>query len=168
MIELLKRVVAKQTHPYYERTTEVANYWSKVVTGKMQDCYIVSYKERETELQKEQRIKLYNPRTKDVAGRSIAIFDKVDNSDPIAETISFPDLSDEVNKSQVLDIDRNISDFKDGSTLKRWLSENYQNKNATDPNAWMVLTYYMGDNGDVKTTADIINSDCVLDYNHNK
>ena len=167
MIELLKRVVAKQTHPYYERTTEVANYWSKVVTGKMQDCYIVSYKERETELQKEQRIKLYNPRTKDVAGRSIAIFDKVDNSDPIAETISFPDLSDEVNKSQVLDIDRNISDFKDGSTLKRWLSENYQNKNATDPNAWMVLTYYMGDNGDVKTTADIINSDCVLDYNHN-
>lgn len=165
MINLIEKALSDHKHPYYGRTNQIASYWYRMVTGTHQDEYIVSYKQRETEGQKEQRIHLYNPRTKDVAGTAISIFDKVDNSDPVAETTLFPDVSEQVNKNQVGEIDRNISDFKDGATLKKWLSENYQNLNATDPNAWIVFTYYM--DGDViKTTADIVPSHSVYDFNY--
>lgn len=165
MIQLLENAINKIKHPYYDRTNEVARYWTSMVTGTYQEEYIVSYKQRETEGQKEQRIHLYNPRTKDVAGSSIAIFDKVDNADPIAETVLFPNDSEQLNKSKVSDIDINISKFKDGESLKKWLSENYQNFNATDPNAWAIFTYYM-DNGVIKTTADIMPSSSIIDFSY--
>lgn len=165
MIQLIEKVLNKHRHAYYDRTNEIASYWYSMVTGTHQEDYIVSYKQRETEGQKQQRIHLYNPRTKDVAGTAISIFDKVDNSDPIAETTVFPDSSDQVNKNQVGEIDRNVSDFKDGTTLKKWLSENYQNLNATDPNAWLVFTYYV-DGETIKTTADIVPSYSVYDFSY--
>ena len=49
----------------------------------------------------------------------------------------------ESNNQRVNDIEKNVSDFKDGRTLKHWLSENYKNNNAIDPNAWIILTPYV-------------------------
>ncbi len=165
MKQIIEKALENQKHEYYDRTCEVAEYWRSMVTGKHQEEYIVSYRERESEAQKEQRIHLYNPRTKDIAGRSIAVFDKVDNSDPAIETIMYEENT-ESNKQRINDIEKNVSDFKDGRTLKHWLSENYKNSNAIDPNAWIILTPYEED-GVTKTTADILPSHSVLDFSYN-
>ncbi len=153
-------------HENYERTVEVANYAYAIVTGTNQEEYVLSYKPRESEEQKDQRFRIYIPNTKAVANRSLAIFDKVDNSDPAYDIVQFNNVNNDTAQELVFDIEKNQSNFANSQTLKTWLSENYKLYNSIDPNAWIIYTIYPNDEGDAMTTADVIRSHSVVDYEY--
>ena len=164
--DLVESLEGKEYHAYYHRTIDICELMYAIVTGTKQEEYVLSYKPRESEYQKEQRYKIYISNTKSVANRALAIFDKVDNSDPAYDIVQFNDLSDDQAQQQVFDIERNQSNFANSQTLKTWLSENYKLYNSIDPNAWIVYSYYVNEFDEIMTTADVIKSENVVDYEY--
>ena len=61
-IQLLGNCVKGYRHKWYLHTVNKAEFYRQIVTGEGQEALIVSYKERETEAQKEQRIMSHSER----------------------------------------------------------------------------------------------------------
>src|SRR5689334_1912778 len=79
----------------YKRTKEVAEFWNKIVTGKDHGEILLSLKPNEDGKSKEQRIRLYNSRTKSVTNKIINQIKEVYRSDNIYNEIYFTEKADD-------------------------------------------------------------------------
>ena len=162
---LLKELVInkdKAYHAHYRRCDEVAKFGRRITTGKNHDEYVLSFKSRETNEQKKQRIKLYIPRTKDVEGRIDAIYEKVHSTRPQENEVR---IDDDAAKEAIA---MNQSNFTDGKTLFAWLNENYKLYNRTDCNAWIILSAEGEAASDTVTSAVVVPTQSVIYRSYNR
>lgn len=132
-IQLLGNCVKGYRHKWYLHTVNKAEFYRQIVTGEGQEALIVSYKERETEAQKEQRIKLTHRASKGVANQIITQFDKVKRVKPSIKVNHNQEAQEQILISQV-------SKFA-GRTLQEYIFDMSKYYNSIDPNAWLILGY---------------------------
>lgn len=78
----------------YERTKEVSDFWTKMITGKNHQDIILALKPGEKQDQKTERVRLYNSRTKFVLNKIITQIQEVYRSDNIFNEIYFTEKHD--------------------------------------------------------------------------
>lgn len=132
-IDLLARCLGGYRHKHYQHTVAKAEFYRQIVTGEGQEALIVSYKERETQAQKEQRIRLTHKASKGVANQILSQFDKVKRVKPTIKVNHPQEAQEEV-------LTRNVSSFA-GRTLQEYIFDMSKYYNSIDPNAWLVLGY---------------------------
>ena len=89
LIGVTVRAIKGHRHEYYQHTVDKANFYHQIVTGLNQDELIVSYKPRENDVQKQQRINLYHGRTKSASNKVLAVFDKVKQVEKTLDRIEY-------------------------------------------------------------------------------
>ena len=116
----LKQVIKGYKHKYYEYTVQLSHFYDQIVTGTGYGELIVNYKPRETDQQKEQRVRITQNRTKSIAGKIEGFFKRVFRADKLAFDISH---TDEAESSK---IGQYTNDYgEDGQTLLTWCEENH-------------------------------------------
>lgn len=143
LLEILKDTVKNNSrHKYYNRTVELAKLYRQWNTGEGQDELIVSLKSRETKEQKEQRIKIYNSRTKFVSEQIQAAFDEVERADNVIDNIYYKNTENEKdNQNKLGEIHERLDKFSDRQDLKEYLHEKIKYFNFYDPNAFLVVDF---------------------------
>lgn len=147
----------------YEHTEKLAEFYEQLVTGQDQKELIVSYKPRETEEQKKQRVRLYHGRTKDVCNRIAAQFDKIATVDHFAD-VSYQN-PDDAAKSKVLSAISLFTD-REPKTLQQYVFDRCKYYNLVDPNAWLIVAYFVDSDGVVKSYPIEFDADDVADYKY--
>ena len=139
-------------HPDKERALYVRDWTGAVFTGKGQDkvkamkpghkdekgnyseeSLLTIYRPRETEIEKDQLVRLHNPFTCVPAGAVASIFDKVRRTDGIEEVIIVEGKEEE--------IAADLKDFYGGMSLKDWCFEAQQMAAFSDPNSFAVFEF---------------------------
>lgn len=124
----------------YQRTKDVAEFWNKIISGKNHDEIILSIKPGEKQDLKQQRIRLYNSRTKSVANKIINQIKEVYRSDNIYNEIYFTEKS-ENNADRVKKIQESLNNFSGKKNVRQWLRDRYLRLNIVDPNAFIVVNF---------------------------
>lgn len=133
-------IMNNRTHKHYDRTVELASLYKKIMTGENQQELIVSYKPRETEDQKEQRINITNTRTKYVSNKIVSVFKRVPRSDVTIDNIYFDGIDDSQQvKIKVDEISASFTNFHKGLSMVDYLTEAFEHYSFYDPNAWMLI-----------------------------
>ena len=138
-----KRVIEGYTHKNYTTVTELSGFYSQIVTGKGYGDLIVNYKPRETDLQKAQRVRITQNRTKSIAGKVEGFFKRVFRADKLKVNVSHPD--DET-AAQITQYTTNYGD--DGQNLLTWSEETALFYNNIDPNAFYWVRHTIADGVD--------------------
>ena len=145
-------------HRDYVRVTELAEFYETVLTGEHYADLIREYKSRETEQQKEQRVKITRVRTKAVAGKIEGFFKRPYRVDKIQLKVTH---SDEAKKNL---LSKHLEDYgQDGETTLSFCEEAALYLNGIDPNAlyWVKHTVVDGEN---EFEPVIFESEKVLDF----
>jgi len=135
LLEKMFATLDGKVHPYYDRVVGKAKFYRQVVTGEHQESLIISYKERETKAQKEQRIKLTFSYTKEVSNQILAQFKKLKKADKVLDRIEYTE-NQEANLSLINSL---LEVFHPSKTLDQYLLNYFIHYNAVDPNAWLVI-----------------------------
>lgn len=118
-------------HPNYNRTVEIADFSKAIMTGQGQDDLIIQYKSRESDAQKQQRIKLTKTLTKYAGNQILKFFKKVRRVDGISKNI-------ETKSSNKSNLERKINNFGPEQSLSDYLFDTLEFYSFYDPNAWIV------------------------------
>lgn len=138
----LREILEKQImtpdlrHKHYKRTCELAEYYKQLMTGECQDALIVSYKQRENDEQKKQRIAITNTRTQYVSNKVLSVFKRVPRSDNVVDNFYYE--NDKGNDDKIKEISERQMKFHNGETLKDYLTEAFEHYIFYDPNAWLI------------------------------
>jgi len=127
-------------HLYYEKKEAIQKWLLSINKGKYQDDWIVAYRDRETQAQKEQRIRVYNSRTPRVANKARSLFNEVHRTDDISEVLEYSGGDETIGKKQSL-IDQS-SNFYGNISAREYLDKMQPKKAFYDPNAWMVVEWH--------------------------
>ena len=136
-IELLFQAIKENKHHRdYDRTVQVANDCRKIMAGDGQKEWILSYKDRETARQKEQRLHITISRTEAEANRYITLTDKISRVDNVIDNIYYENESADRTR-----IDKCIAEFWQGESLGKYLHDFNQYTSFYDPNAWLFINF---------------------------
>ena len=131
MEDVLRKTIEGYTHKDYNYTVDLAKFYSQIVTGEGYGELIVNYKPRESDQQKEQRVRITQNRTKSIAGKIEGFFKRVFRADKLAFDISHQEEDKSALISQYTD------DYgEDGQSLLTWCEESALFYNNIDPNAF--------------------------------
>lgn len=163
LLDKIKACVLGYRHTDYEHTKQKAVFYQQILTGEKQEKLIVSYKERESDAQKEQRIRLYHGRTKDVCNRIAAQIDKVatvEHRSELSYTQPNTAASDKIASA--------VSSYstKEPATLQQYLFAKLKYYTLADPNAWLVNSYLVQQDGTVVSYPIEFKSQNAADYNY--
>lgn len=152
-------------HKHYDHVVKVADFWEKMVTGKNQDEYIVTYRPTETEQQKKQRIRVYKTRTKYLINRVRTQIKKSNRVDYAVDQI-FYNNSEEDNEKKVSDLKVRLENFHADQSVKDYLNDQFLEYNERDPNALLLVNFNEVNSSEQKpsTYPIIIPSSQVNDY----
>lgn len=146
-------IMNNRTHVHYKRTVDLADLYRKIMTGDNQESLIVSYKPRESEAQKEQRIEITNSRTRYVTNKIVSVFKRVPRSDVTTDNIYFDGLDDsEQVKMKVGEIQSRFKNFHKGTSMTDYLTEAFEHYSFYDPNAWLLIEIKTDPDGKSKPT----------------
>ncbi len=137
---LLDTVQNDKKHKHYPRTVDYAKFCYQIMTGDDQRDLVVTYKAKESEEQKKQRMRVYNSRTKYVSGKVMSVFDKTKRADNLIEVIRYEGESAK-SADKIAQLEKRLADFYEGGHLKKWLDDTYQRLNFYDPNAFLVCEF---------------------------
>lgn len=137
-------------HPYYKETVKKARFCEQVMTGDDQDDLLISYKERETGKQKQQRIKLTNSRTQFACGKIWSVFSEVSRTDNVVEVMKYENESDQGN-NKLTEIEERLKKFYGSQDAIQYCYEALRRLNFYDPNAFLVINFTPFDNTKQKT-----------------
>ena len=158
----LKQVIKGYKHKYYEYTVQLSHFYDQIVTGTGYGELIVNYKPRETDQQKEQRVRITQNRTKSIAGKIEGFFKRVFRADKLAFDISHTDEAESARMGQY------TNDYgEDGQTLLTWCEESALFYNNIDPNAFYWVQHTRTDEVD-NFAPFVFKSSEVLDYEIDK
>ena len=90
--KFVSNVLSSFHHKHYNHVVNKARMYRQWVTGKDQGELIVRYKERETDEQKEQRIKITNSVTKYVSSQIRNVYDEIERADNAHEISCTPTM----------------------------------------------------------------------------
>lgn len=146
--QVLQRTIAEELrHRHYARTVKVAKYARQMHLGDTQEDLIVQYKINETDLQKKQRVRLYNSLTPFVLTQIKKQISKIRRTDHIAKTI------EHTSESSLKEIQQSISKFYAGQSLEDWLFDRIEYYYLNDPNAFIIT-----ERRDIRDERDAIKS----------
>jgi len=136
LIELFKKIIAKDTyHPYKKYAESIANFWKALCTGMDQGCMVVSYRIREDEEQKKQRIRLHIPESVGLIGRIITTLEEINRCDNINDDFkATPDQKEKIGER--------IKYFNGGETLFDFWDTEHIDLNVKDANAFVKIENY--------------------------
>lgn len=133
-IELLHNIISAGIyHGHYQRINHVAEFSRQIVTGENQDELIVSYKSRETDDQKKQRIKITNTLTRYAANQVRNYARKLGRVDGITQEINHE------SETAAAQIQEAISNFYAGGSAWNYLLRNGEMFSFIDPNALLII-----------------------------
>ena len=162
MNKKLQNSIKGYRHKHYEYTVSLSHFYSQIVTGTGYGELIVNYKPRETDQQKEQRVRITQNRTKSIAGKIEGFFKRVFRADKLAFDISH---TDEAESSKIGQFTKDYGE--DGQTLLTWCEESALFYNNLDPNAFYWVKHTRTDEVD-EFNPYVFKASEVLDYNIDK
>lgn len=151
-------VIQGFTHKDYHHTVDLAHFYRQIVTGEDYAELIVNYKPRETDEQKEQRIRITQNRTKSISGKIEGFFKRTFRADKIKFEITH---DNEAAQDSIISHTVNYGD--DGQSLLNWSEETALFYNNIDPNAFYWVRHSVVD-GEDKFSPFIFPSESVKDY----
>ena len=162
MESVLRKTIEGYTHKDYNYTVDLSKFYSQIVTGEGYGELIVNYKPRESDQQKEQRVRITQNRTKSIAGKVEGFFKRVFRADKLAFDISHQEEEKSALISQYTD------DYgEDGQSLLTWCEESALFYNNIDPNAFYWVQHTRVDDVDYFNPY-VFTSTQVKDYNIDK
>src|SRR5690554_2559227 len=132
--KLINSIERDKPHAHYQRTTDRARFYRQIMTGEEQDDLVISYKTRETDEQKEQRIAITLSRTRYVANKIYNQYDEVRRTDNIVDNIKV-----EGNPEAERKIQDSLAEFYGDEHLNNYLFERLRFLTFYDPNAYLVI-----------------------------
>jgi hypothetical protein len=134
---ILIRAAEQDTpHSNYNKWAEEAKFWRGIVSGKDLDDLIVSYKLRESDEQKLQRVRLTKPPTRGPANRTLAHFNRLQSTDKRGANITYQ--REGADKSVLTD---RLSNFSGGRSLENYLFETFTPQIAADPHSFLLVLF---------------------------
>ena len=131
--------VLGKRHLHYKKKEDIQKWLLSINKGKYQDDWIISYREKETKAQKQQRIRVYNSRTPRVANKARSLFNEVHRTDDISEVLQYSGGEETLGTKQSL-INQS-SNFYGNISAREYLDKMQPKKTFYDPNAWMVVEW---------------------------
>lgn len=123
-------------HSKYNQWADDAKFWRGIVSGENLKELIVSYKARETEEQKEQRVKLTLQPTKSVSHRVLSHYSRLQSTDKRASKITY-----EVEGEAKAVLTERLKNFSGGRSLENYLFETFAPQVATDPHSFLLVLF---------------------------
>jgi len=131
MDERVSRVISGYTHRDYKRVVDYAEFCKQVVTGVGYGQLVVNYKNRESDKQKEQRVKITQVRTKHVLGRVRRFYERTFRPSKLKLEVSHKNTTSEE------DIKAHLPKYgNDGEGVLPWSEQTALFYNFIDPNAF--------------------------------
>lgn len=124
----------------YDRTVEVADFWGKILSGKDHDDIMLMLRPSESKEHKQQRVRLYNSRTRYVSNKIITQIKEVYRSDNIYYDIHFQEKNED-NVQRIKNINDSLINFSGKKSVRHWLRDRFLRLNVKDPNAYMVVNF---------------------------
>lgn len=141
LVGILKHhVTTGERWEFYKETVAVAEYWHKIISGKKHDDILLSLRQGEQKELKQQRVRLYNSRTKSVANKIINQIKEVYRSDNIFNELYFTEKKDD-NVDKVKKITESLKNFSGNKTVRNWLRDRFLRLNVIDPNSFFVVNF---------------------------
>tara|TARA_R100000655_G_scaffold708_2_gene2967 strand:+ start:11153 stop:12946 length:1794 start_codon:yes stop_codon:yes gene_type:complete len=162
MKDLTIQVIKGLRHKEYYRTVEIAHFYTQVVDGIGQGELVLSLRDRESEAQQIQRLKVTQNRTKAIYGKLESFLKRVYRTDKINL-----DVKTETETGQQL-INSSLSKYgNNGETLLQYSEDLALFMNGKDPNALYWVKHERINNIDTFEPV-VFNSDCALYYEKTK
>lgn len=137
--EIIKdTIIYDRRHKHYNRTVNLAKLYKQLITGEDQSELLVSYRPRESEAQKMQRVQLTNSATKHICEKIINQFKETDKVDNIVDEIIFKG-NDAAAQKKTDEINERLSSFHQNESVKKYLDEAFRHLNFYDPNTWLIV-----------------------------
>ena len=131
MDERLKRVISGYTHQDYTHVVEYAKFCKQIATGEGYGQLVVNYKNRESDAQKEQRVKITQVRTKHVINAVVGSFEQAYRHEKLKLEVLHDD------DSKRTDVISHLPKYgNDGEGVLAWVEQAALYYNTTDPNAF--------------------------------
>lgn len=154
-------------HKWYDRTVEKASFYKAMTTGEGQEEYITSYKDKELDSQKENRIKITRTKTKSVTQKVAAQFERIFNQPRILDSFDYSAGTDEsenrANEQRERRLNSLISNFAGTKSIDMYLRDYFIYLSLIDPNAYLLITNDV-EGKEVTINPDIIYSKNIWDY----
>lgn len=125
---------------HYDHTVKIADFWTKIITGKNHDDILLSLRIGEGSEMKKQRVRLYNSRTKYVASKVAKQIQEVYRSDNIYSEIYYTDKK-EGDLDRIKKLQEKLKSFVGKKSVREWLRSRYLRLNMVDPNAFIVVNF---------------------------
>lgn len=155
-------------HKWYTRVVEKAKFYKAMATGEDQEVYITSYKDKELEAQKENRIKITRTKTKSVTAKVLSQFERIHSQSRILDSFSYSTGETQgALGAQEVDTKTKVltaatSDFVANKSVDLYLRDKFINLNLVDPNAFLLL---VPKDGEVKNPV-VVKSKHAWDYQY--
>lgn len=124
-------------HQYHAKTVELAKLWSAITDGQDQDELILSYKLRESDEQKKQRIHITHTPTKATCARTSRNYDRLQSAEGAKKTIEYQDA----NSPQYSLLTQRLATFNGDTDLETFLFKTQKRHIQTDPNAFLLILF---------------------------
>ena len=148
-IEVLRDTVQFDLrHRFYKETVALSDFLYKIGSGKEQDDLIVQYRERESDEQKRQRVRLTQSMTKYATQQIRNFYGRVRRSDNRKKTV------EHTSEDALEQINQQIQNFIGGRSLEDYLFDTMLELTFMDPNAFILFERYdeRGARGEIIST----------------
>jgi hypothetical protein len=164
--EILVQVIARgKRHSDYKHVVALRRRYFQYLTGKYQDDLIVSYKDRESDTQKEQRIKITQPRTPYYGSIAMQPFEEIARAEDFKPNLA---SAKENAENIIAEIQSRLDNFCEGMSLRSYMDMACRHYNFYDPNAWFITEFANHKPLEQKpfTFPLVVNSSNALDYEY--
>lgn len=133
---LLAKIAENKEHKDYKRCVQLAKDYRAIMTSQGQDDWVVSYKSRETNEQKKQRLDITISTTDYIMNRFVNLTDRIMRADNIVDNVYYQD-----DKRDISTINSVLDRFYQGGSLKAYLHSLMQYYCYYDPNAFLMINF---------------------------
>lgn len=125
-------------HKHYDHTVALAGKAYQYMTGEDQDDILLSYKTKESDTQKQQRLRVTNSVTQSVSNTVKAQFEELARVDNVVENHTYEEVGPSFQKMEE-EIESRLDVFYQDHSLTDYLHEAVLHLNFYDPNAFIVV-----------------------------
>lgn len=137
---LYKVIYEDHHHPHYAHKDRLRKWNMAIATGDDQREMIVRWRQKESNEQKEQRIRVYNSRTPQVWNKTKSYFYEVHRTEDFKEELEYQgeDQSSKEAKTAVVEAQKK---FYGNQSVREYLHETQIDRNFLDPNDWLIVEW---------------------------
>lgn len=144
--QVMKATIEGARHPYYDRTTDLADKYLKLVTGENIDSLLEQFNPREDEEMFKQRLRLTKTIVGSVSGKVKGPFEKVARSNNVTKKFMFS--GDDV-EDKLGELEEVLSTYWGDETLDDYMETRILDLSFSDPNAFIVTEMMTGEEEEV-------------------